>query len=37
MKREVIRRLIEEGVLLIAPLRPRGAGDLPRIRAALSA
>ena len=37
MKREVIRQLIAEGVLLVAPLRPRGAGDLPRIRAALRA
>ena len=29
-----IRLLIEEGILKIAPLRPRSAGDVPRIRAA---
>ena len=29
-----IRLLIEQGILKIAPLRPRSAADVPRIRAA---
>jgi hypothetical protein len=30
-----VRRLIEQGVLKIAPVRPRSFADVPRIRAAL--
>jgi hypothetical protein len=32
-----IAQLIAEGVLRTAPLRPRSAGDAPRIRAAFAA
>jgi hypothetical protein len=37
MKTETIRELIQEGALLTAPVRPRSARDIPRIRAALGA
>jgi hypothetical protein len=30
-----VRTLIEQGILKLAPLRPRSSADLPRIRAAL--
>jgi hypothetical protein len=36
MPRDTIRQLIEEGVLLVAPYRPRSARDVPRIRAVLA-
>jgi hypothetical protein len=36
MPRDTIRQLINEGVLLVAPVRPRSANDVPRIRAALA-
>jgi hypothetical protein len=29
-----VLRLIQEGVLRVAPLRPRSTADIPRIRAA---
>jgi hypothetical protein len=35
MRRDIIRQLIEDGVLRVAPLRPRSLSDVPRIRAAL--
>jgi hypothetical protein len=31
-----VRRLIEQGVLKLAPLRPRSLADVPRIRAVLN-
>jgi hypothetical protein len=31
-----VRRLIEQGVLKLAPLRPRSLADVPRIRKALN-
>jgi hypothetical protein len=31
-----VRRLIELGILKLAPVRPRSLADVPRIRAALS-
>jgi len=31
-----IRRLIEQGILKVAPVRPRSAADVPRIRAAFT-
>jgi len=31
-----VRRLIEQGILKLAPLRPRSAADVPRIRAAFA-
>jgi len=34
-KNPELRRLIEEGVIKLGPLRPRNLADLPRIRAAL--
>jgi hypothetical protein len=37
MRSDKIRELVEQGVLLVAPLRPRSPGDVPAIRAALSA
>jgi hypothetical protein len=36
MRRDLIRQLIEEGVLLVAPLRARSSSDVPRVRAALA-
>ena len=36
MRRDTIRQLVEEGVLLVAPYRPRNTRDLPRIRAVLA-
>jgi hypothetical protein len=30
-----LRHLIDQGIVKIAPLRPRSAADVPRIRAAL--
>ena len=36
MRRDIIRQLIDEGVLFVAPLRPRSVNDVPRIRAALA-
>ena len=36
MRSQKIRELIEQGVLLVAPLRPRSARDIPVIRAALA-
>ena len=36
MRTEKIRELVEQGVLLVAPYRPRSARDIPVIRAALS-
>jgi hypothetical protein len=36
MRTEKIRELVEQGVLLVAPLRPRGTRDIPAIRAALA-
>jgi hypothetical protein len=36
MRRDTIRQLVEEGVLLVAPYRPRSTRDLPRIRAVLA-
>jgi hypothetical protein len=32
----LIRELVEQGVLLTGPYRPRSAADTPRIRAVLS-
>jgi hypothetical protein len=32
-----ISELIAQGILRVAPLRPRSAGDVPRIRAAFAA
>ena len=37
MNRNEIRRLIEEGVMKVAPVRARSAADIPRVRAALRA
>jgi hypothetical protein len=37
MRTEKIRELVEQGVLLVAPYRPRSPRDIPAIRAALSA
>ena len=36
MRPDTIRQLIDEGVLRVAPLRPRSISDVPRIRAALA-
>jgi hypothetical protein len=36
MRPDTIRQLIDEGILLVAPVRPRSANDVPRIRAALA-
>jgi hypothetical protein len=36
MNTNEIKRLIDEGVLMIAPLRARSTADIPYIRAALS-
>jgi hypothetical protein len=32
-----IKRLIDQGILKVAPVRARSAGDVPRVRAALAA
>ena len=37
MNSNEIRRLIEEGVMKVAPVRARSAADVPRVRAALRA
>ena len=37
MRSAEIRTLIEQGILLVAPVRARSAADIPRVRAALSA
>jgi hypothetical protein len=37
MNKDHIRNLIDEGVLKVAPVRPRSVADIPRIRAALAA
>jgi len=37
MNKKEIRKLIDEGALLVAPVRPRSVADIPRIRAALAA
>jgi hypothetical protein len=37
MRSEKIRELVEQGILLVAPLRPRSRRDIPAIRAALAA
>jgi hypothetical protein len=37
MRTEKIRELVEQGVLLVAPYRPRSPRDIPVIRAALAA
>jgi hypothetical protein len=37
MRSTEIRKLIEEGILLVAPIRARSAADIPRVRAALAA
>jgi hypothetical protein len=31
-----IRHLIEQGILMVAPVRARSAADIPRVRAALA-
>jgi hypothetical protein len=37
MNTDQIRKLIDDGVLKVAPVRPRSVADIPRIRAALVA
>jgi hypothetical protein len=37
MRSTEINRLIEQGILLVAPVRARSAADIPRVRAALGA
>jgi hypothetical protein len=37
MRAEKIHELGEQGVLLVAPFRPRSVRDIPAIRAALAA
>ncbi len=37
MNTEKIRELVEQGRLLMSPMRPRSPRDIPAIRAALSA
>jgi hypothetical protein len=37
MHRTEIHKLVEEGALLVAPVRVRSAADIPRVRAALAA
>lgn len=36
MRTEKIRELVEQGILLVAPYRPRSPRDIPLIRAALA-
>jgi hypothetical protein len=36
MRTEKIRELVEQGALLVAPVRPRSTRDIPAIRAALA-
>jgi hypothetical protein len=37
MHRTAIHKLVDEGILLVAPVRARSAADIPRVRAALAA
>jgi hypothetical protein len=37
MRSTEIHKLIDEGILLVAPVRARSVADLPRVRAALAA
>jgi hypothetical protein len=37
MRSTEIHKLIDEGILLVAPVRVRSLADLPRVRAALAA
>jgi hypothetical protein len=36
MRNDKIRELVEQGILLVAPYRPRSPRDIPIIRAALA-
>jgi hypothetical protein len=37
MRSTEIHKLVEEGILLVAPVRVRRVADIPRVRAALAA
>jgi hypothetical protein len=37
MRSTEIHKLVEEGILLVAPVRVRSVADIPRVRAALAA
>ena len=36
MRSNEIHKLVEEGILLVAPVRVRSVADIPRVRAALA-